>query len=282
MKKIIFVISVVLSVTVLFSIITFHAEKNMKTTDGLNDDSAQHSALKVDDSIKATIGAKDDQTVIRMLIVPIVQAFNAYDSIDEILKSEYLLQTCYIVMNDNEFSSFHQVYEGKIYKIEAEGNVLHDSETRSVLINEDVLKELPKNTNILDVYYLWGVSCRQGSALYYKTNIGDFVYYRCYLTGGTQYLFPVDDFCDIMEKVCENMLSHGESNGCDWGMYIDAIPDISRYDMDSSEFDLGLATENKSVFMRTLPWVCTAALIFGGIATLLGIRKRRKLSKKSL
>ena len=279
MKKIIFVICVVLSVTMILPIFIVYAEKNMKTTDDLNDDLVQYSALKVDDSIKASIGAKDDQTVIRIHNMPIIYAFGNCDSIEEILKSEYINATCYMVMDGMELVSVYKDFNGKLYLMDmANSRIPYDHETRTILINESILEKLPQNAHMLDVYYLWGQTSYQGSALYYKTDLGDFVYYKYYSVGGKQYLFPASVFFSFMKAYYATLDSDTAPSGED----METVYDLSKYDIDSNEFDLNLPTENKSALMRALPWLSAVVLISGGGAVLFWIKKRKKLSKKSL
>ena len=113
------------------------------------------------------------------------------DSIEEILKSEYINATCYMVMDGMELVSVYKDFNGKLYLMDmANSRIPYDHETRTILINESILEKLPQNAHMLDVYYLWGQTSYQGSALYYKTDLGDFVYYKYYSVGGKQYLFP--------------------------------------------------------------------------------------------
>ena len=164
----------------------------------------QYSALKIDDSIKASIGATDGQTVIRIHHLPIVYAFDAYDSIEEILKSDDILATYYAVTDGSEIISVYNDVDGEFHLMD-NSMILNDSRTRDVLMNRDVLDMLPQNASVLDVYYLCGESNHQGSALYYKTNIGDFVYYEYHLAGETKTFFSANEFFDLMKSYCATL-----------------------------------------------------------------------------
>jgi hypothetical protein len=195
MKKVMRMVCIVILITALvFTLIVFIGNNRKKR---LINEFDQYSALKIDDSIKASIGATDGQTVIRIHNIPIVYAFDAYDSIEEILKSDDILATYYAVTDGSEIISVYNDVDGEFHLMD-NSMILNDSKTREVLTNRDALDMLPQNASVLDVYYLCGESNHQGSALYYKTNIGDFVYYEYHLTGETKTFFSANEFFDLM------------------------------------------------------------------------------------
>lgn len=201
-SRILLIICIAILITALFfALIAFIGNNRKKRT---VKELAQYSALKVDDSIKASIGAADGQTVIRIHNIPIVYAFDAYDSIEEILKSDDVLATYYAVTDGSEIVSVHRDLNGELYLMD-DSLILNDSKTRDVLISGGVSEMLPRNASVLDVYYLWGESNHQGSALYYKTNVGDFVYYEYHLTGETKTFFSANEFFDLMKSYCATL-----------------------------------------------------------------------------
>ena len=201
-SRVLLIICIAILITALFfALIAFIGNNRKKCT---VKELAQYSALKVDDSIKASIGAADGQTVIRIHNIPIVYAFDAYDSIEEILKSDDILATYYAVTDGSEIVSVHRDLNGELYLMD-DSLILNDSKTRDVFISGGVSEMLPRNATVLDVYYLWGESNHQGSALYYKTNIGDFVYYEYHLTGETKTFFSANEFFDLMKSYCATL-----------------------------------------------------------------------------
>ena len=201
-SRILLIICIAILITALFfALIAFIGNNRKKRT---VKELAQYSALKVDDSIKASIGAADGQTVIRIHNIPIVYAFDAYDSIEEILKSDDILATYYAVTDGSEIVSVHRDLNGELYLMD-DSLILNDSKTRDVLISGGVSEMLPRNATVLDVYYLWGESNHQGYALYYKTNVGDFVYYEYHLEGETKTFFSANEFFDLMKSYCATL-----------------------------------------------------------------------------
>ena len=202
MKKVMRMVCIVILITALvFTLIVLIGNNRKKR---LINELEQYSALKINDSIKASIGATDGQTVIRIHNIPIVYAFDAYDSIEEILKSDDILATYYAVTDGSEIISVYRDLNGELYLMD-DSLILNDSKTRDVLISGGVSEMLPRNAIVLDVYYLWGESNHQGSALYYKTNIGDFVYYEYHLTGETKTFFSANEFFDLMKSYCATL-----------------------------------------------------------------------------
>ncbi len=165
---------------------------------------SQYSAIQIDDSIKSALGVKDNEQVIRLYNIPTERAFAKRETIEEVLASDDVLQELYAVMKD---------YGIKVYTFDDNSNVVEikygirftDDETTSVLLNNTVLEQFPQGAKILDVYYLWGAANYAGSALYYRTDKGDFVYYNYFLTyevwGKQQTFFAKDEFFDLMRAI---------------------------------------------------------------------------------
>ena len=66
----------------------------------------------------------------------------------------------------------------------------------------------------------------QGTAIYYETEKGDFVYYE-------GYFFPKDDFISIMRELRSQMGSDTPPGGFD----ITSVCDLTKYDINSPKFD---------------------------------------------
>ena len=158
----------------------------------------EYSAINIDSSIKEEIGVEDDEIVIRVHNASFIYAFWKYDNIEEVLKSEFILDTYYIVVNKGEVDCDDINL----------GNLLYDdSETLTAFLNNTIEDQLPQGATVLDVYYLYGHPARHGSALYYITDMGDFVYYDYYLTynllGKQQTFFTASEFFDLMKAAAK-------------------------------------------------------------------------------
>jgi hypothetical protein len=165
---------------------------------------SQYSALQIDDSVKSALGVGENEQVIRFYNISTERACSQYGTIEEVLASDYVLQAHYAVINDDGI---------KVYRVDENSNVdeirygirFTENETMSVLLNNTVLEQFPQGAKVLDVYYLWGENNYAGSALYYRTDKGDFVYYNYFLTyavlGKQQTFFTKDEFFDLMRAI---------------------------------------------------------------------------------
>ena len=170
-------------------------------------ESSQYSALQIDDSVKSALGVGENEQVIRFYNISTERACSQYGTIEEVLASDYVLQAFYAVINDDGI---------KVYRVDENSNVdeirygirFTENETTSVLLNNTVLEQFPQGAKVLDVYYLWGENNYAGSALYYRTDKGDFVYYNYFLTyevlGKEQTFFTKAEFFDLMRAIDEN------------------------------------------------------------------------------
>ena len=166
-----------------------------------------YSASEIDDSVKSALGVGENEQVIRFYNISTERACSQYGTIEEVLASDYVLQAHYAVINDDGI---------KVYRVDENSNVdeirdgigFTENETVSVLLNNTVLEQFPQGAKILDVYYLWGENNYAGSALYYRTDKGDFVYYNYFLTyevlGKEQTFFTKAGFFDLMRAIDEH------------------------------------------------------------------------------
>jgi len=67
-----------------------------------------------------------------------------------------------------------------------------------------------------------------GIAIYYKTTVGDYIYYNHYSIG--EKLFPIEDFCKYQKAISDELAKHpNENDGSD--IDISSIMDLSKYDL---------------------------------------------------
>ena len=150
---------------------------------------------------KETIGVKDDQKLIGYYRLPLADMFDT-DSIEEILTSEYVLNIYYLVEQNGKIVKSYACEEGDISPMSV---YPPEAEPIPVLLNEVLPEQLPDNAEVLDVYFLDGELSHHGTALYVRTNKGDFVYYDYFLTsqvlGKQQTFFTGSEFFNLMRAV---------------------------------------------------------------------------------
>jgi hypothetical protein len=76
------------------------------------------------------------------------------------------------------------------------------------------------------VFYMSGETSMMGTAIYYRTSIGDYVYY--YHSSIGEKLFPVDDFCKFQQAIKDEYAKYPESGG---GVDIANVWDLTKYEL---------------------------------------------------
>ena len=219
----------------------------------------EYDALNIDDTIKRSLQIKSDDTIIRVLNTPIVFAFNEYSDIDALLTGDYIDQVLYAIVNDKSIEAIYLV-DNLGESTTVENSLLsRDYKTVSVLLQNDVIDSLPEGAEITNIFYFWGQSNHQGSALYYRTNKGGFVYYRSYLNNDTQYLFPEQDFFNYM-KALYSTLGPDNPPG---SIEMESSIDISKY-----EISLESLGSNKSATVKKTSSFIFVIIVFASILLL--------------
>ena len=100
----------------------------------------------------------------------------------------------------------------------------------AALNNSDLLKDnIAEDVETYNIYFLSDEINRMGSALYYKTNHGDYIYYYHYDTG--ELLFTVDEFVDFENSVLEKLKENSDKDGA---ISLNDVTDLSKYKLINS------------------------------------------------
>lgn len=163
----------------------------------------------------------DMNNAVKIYNVPIRFAFTEYSNIDDILASEELLGFCYVIeQTDGSLSfyneNFHVITQPVINNVESSLKVFNDKEFVKNYISD--------KAELKDSYFLSGESSLMGTVIYFRTTVGDFVYYNHYDIG--KKLFPIDDFCKYQQAIMDEIAKNPDSNG---GINIGNIWDLSPY-----------------------------------------------------
>lgn len=206
----------------------------------------EYDVFNVDDNIKSSLSYKSDSQIIRVLNTPIVFAFNRFSNIDDLLAGNYIDQVLYAVVDDKVINSIYLIDDFGESTIVENSLLSGDNKTVHALLNNVVLDYLPEGVEIFNVYYFWGQSNHQGSALYYRTNEGGYVYYRSYLNNDSQYLFPEEDFFDYMKSLYSTL---GPDNP-PGDIEIKSTWDLSKYEITSGPTEI----KQSAILNKTMPF----------------------------
>ena len=239
---------------------------------------SEFSSSHIDADILGYFDVDSFDMVIKAYNMPIIFAFTHYSTINEVLNSVYNDQKLYAIVSDNKVQVVYLSVEGGLPPVKAI-NPLHEWIDISAYLDDTIIKNVSPDIVVYNVYYLWGESNRQGSALYYETNMGDYVYYH----KGAKYLMPNNVFADYMKTLYAEMLEDAK-NGKDGY----TIHDWSKYKLNSPDFDPSVLLENANVTPEPVdnnpgkpdntPWIIAAsgaAVAVAAISAVLILRKRK-------
>ena len=180
---------------------------------------------------------KDFRSIMRVYNVPIRGAFNKnFKSIDDVMANN-VLSKYYLVEAEDGSINF---YDEKLKELKSNRSTIVNGETvplPALDIPEKALerfqdgdfvkKYISPNAKLENIYYLSGETSMMGTAIYYKTSVGDYVYYNYYSIG--EKLFPVAEFCKFQQAVSDEYAKYPESNS--GGFAPSLYPDIDKYEL---------------------------------------------------
>lgn len=194
--------------------------------------------------------SEDFKSVMKVYNVPIRFAFSEFNNIDEVLKSEEILGTYYVVEHtdcslDIYNDSLEKVSSNRLAEVDGKVTTILpiDISYRALEKFQDdsfIEKNISEDVELKNVYFLSGESCMMGTAIYYRTTAGDYVYYNHYDIGET--IFPIDDFCKYQQAICDEIAKNPYA---DSGINISGVWDLSPYTINdnySNSDDTPMAT----------------------------------------
>lgn len=171
-----------------------------------------------------------DDVVLRVYNVAVTFAFAEYQDIDSILKSEAVLEEFYAV------KKYEDTY---MYLIEEEGEFVRTNlirgNDRAVKMCEtgEVTAYIAPDVVVYNTYCLSGETSHMGTAIYYETNKGDYVYFSHSAVG--ERLFPVAAFCAYTKALMDEAAKQPPDSV---GSPIYDVWDLSPYDFRADTFNL--------------------------------------------
>ena len=192
---------------------------------------------------------QDFKNIFRLYNVPIRFAFVDYDNIDDILASEYILQRCFVVEQQDGSMTFYtehldEIRSNRYTIVNGEQKQLQyipiPDKTYERFTDKDFVKNnISPDAELENIYYLSGESSMMGTAIYYRTSVGDYVYYK-------EMLFPVKDFCKYQKAIYDKYAEYPDENGFG-GADVSGVIDLSQYKLkdadESSDQDISVLPE---------------------------------------
>lgn len=235
---------------------------------------SEYSATSVSKSVMKKLGVSDGDTVLKTYNCGVVFAFGMYPSVEDVLLNGRYLQVIYAVSKkgaaENDWS-FYSTYNGEMVRMyDSDSTFLGVIPTLKYLKSDDYIKETTGAKEVINKFLFFNPTMHQGTAIYYQTDKGDYVYYNRSNTGN--YLFTAERFFDIVGEAFSKMGPDVPPGG---GNYM-ATVDLSAYDMDSPDFKLESQSNS-----GTAVWVAVVCAVIAAAAAafvIFAIKKRKAKS----
>ena len=267
MKKIL-IVGLILAMIMSLPVVAFAAEER-NTNMEFND------SLTISDEVRQQLNVQTSESIYRIYNLSIYMAFSQINCVEELLeKDELILSEYYVIQTTEGTLSYRGVIDNKV--VNFGDDVTINSTALKAFQNGDVAKKISSDIEIYETYYFSGETSYTGSAIYYKTNKGDYVYYNHYALGNGEYLFPVKDFCDYQRAVYDELVKHANLDG---GVDIGSIWNLSKYEINSPDFEIDTNSSRPDNSLQnnypqnTVKWwvILFGVVLVSVVGTILGV-----------
>lgn len=163
-------------------------------------DDVEADSLTFSDSIYDVINTANKNNTIKIYNGTFMHLFAERKNIEEIITDESLLAPYYAVQGIFSSPEYYYVDGEDSQKIGINPPEI-GSTLRYITSPLMVLNQVSPFISVQNVYYLNGDASHDGIYIYYKTNKGDYVFYKEYATAEESYLFPLEDFYCMAETM---------------------------------------------------------------------------------
>lgn len=244
-------------------------------------------SLSISEEVRNKLNASKEDFVVRFYTISLFDEFIKANSIQEVLCCGEVLQEAYIVeMPDGsmrfvdprgyiEFLPKYTIINGQEVERPAI-TILEDA--WNAFKTRTVVEMIAPDVTVNHIYYIYAESMMEGTAVYYETDRGDYIYYNHYKIG--ECLFPIEDFCQYMQDLYEARKQQAYASG---GAELAGIWDLSSYDIHSDTFDLnvhynkgegnGIASETPSHWETVWPILVVVGGSAFGVVILIMYKK---------
>jgi hypothetical protein len=241
-------------------------------------------SLTIDDATKAKFQLQPGETLFRVYNVAIRPAFIRDDNIADVLEGPETLGSYYASCSaDGTVKVFQEDGTPQENRGFIQETVL------DIFQSGEAIAKVAENIVVHNVYYLSGETNFLGSAIYYVTDRGDYVYYTSAKSHVSNCLFPVDAFCQFLEDTVDLAAQWDRYTA---GKFLDGrnIWDLSVFEIDSENFDINASYPRRTEAFRNAV-IVKNIILWGGIAigvyllivlparSIIRYRKRKKTEK---
>ena len=219
-------------------------------------------------ALREQLGVSETDQVIRMYSMPLLWSFANANNIEGAIALGDVIVSYIIVSPDGTYTNM-VLYEGKYQQ----NPIIMRDAVMDTFLAGNIPSLIGDDVVVQNAYYLNGEAGTFGTAIYYRTNKGDFVYFSHSYAG--EFLFPLEEFCEQQKQLyaasINTELTLGTNPYAGWNP--------SRYNINSEQFDLhgdskdnteGDRNDSSLWLWLSIPVVACAAL-----ACVLIIKKRK-------
>ena len=265
MKK--FIIFGFVAVMVFLNFLIVYASKSdtAKVTD--------NDSLNISNEERRLLNVEASDNVIKVYNLAIYDAFSTVNSIEELFEKELIFSEYYAVQKKDNTIVYRDVVNNEAVEL---NGVILNQKTINRLFDNEIISRISSDIEVYGIYYLSGETSYTGSAIYYQTNKGDYVYYDHYSLKSGEYLFPIKDFCELQKAIIYDLSLHPDLD--DGGVDISRLYEVSKYDIHSSSFDIAPYVPddqtNKQILIVAI--IGVSLISIGGAIMYLFVFKRKK------
>ena len=238
-------------------------------------DVAVGDSSNISEDILAQLPLEEGDRVVRIYNISILSDFYLNDNIDDLLQN-FDPQVIYAVESITGERNAYGFWDGVCVQMRH-----HDGfyVLLEAYLNNSAIELLDPNIVVEQSYYFMGETNYNGSAIYYKTNLGDYVYYRCMKHGfDGEYLFSADAFFSAIKLTLESEREKYKEPVVGGSGNDELEPYISAYEIGSENFnpdaEFVMPKDNSN------QWIIVAGIAMSlcllGTATFLAVRFRKR------
>jgi hypothetical protein len=254
MKKVIVILPLLLSVLLTTAFIAYATDADQPKYN------PQLCPQEIDDEILNVLDLNPSDKIVKVYNTPVIYAFSAHGAIEDVLNSEYGRNVFYVIVSDSGKVEFCTVTKELFVYRDGDGGYFNERNLET-FFSGNVIQKISPNIKVHNVYYLSGENNFQGIALYYQTDMGDYVYYQDSIGNDAQYLMPVEYFHEYTNAVDKQSPRNPASNG--WHPDY-KLTNFAHFDFRNSIFDPHsppTATYNIGVFIFIAMGVTLVAML---------------------
>lgn len=187
---------------------------------------------QIDAAVLDVLELAPTDRVVKIYNLPIVSAFSRYATISDVLDSEYGDFEYYVVLTAEGIVKYYSVNKW-LKPVQLVDYGYFDERNLDTFFSGSVIKQISKEIKVHNVYYLTGENDHEGFALYYQTNMGDYVFFKDSIGNDVRYLMPAAYFHDYMKAVGRQ---HGPKNVNGWHPNY-KVAGYAHYDIRNTDYD---------------------------------------------